>query len=133
MIEKSTLTLHKKMKGALSEMENKRIFQLRDCDQILEQYGILLMKIKGEFEDSFASFSMQTDRLDSLFVRVAPEKEYPQLWELLRIVFILSHGQADVERGFSINKDVIRTNMVEKTIVTHRIVYEGVKVRNVLL
>ena len=98
------------MKGVLSEMENEQIFQLRKCDRILEQYGILLMKIKGEFEESFASFSMQTDRLDSLFVRVVPENEYPQLWELLRLVFILSHGpgQANVEREFSINKDIIR-------------------------
>ena len=45
----------------------------------------------------------------------------------MRIVLILSHGQARVESGFSINSDILIENMLESTIVSQRIVYEGVK------
>ena len=38
----------------------------------------------------------------------------------MQIVFVLSHGQADVERGFSFNKAPLETNMSEMTVVSKR-------------
>lgn len=38
----------------------------------------------------------------------------------------VSHGQASIERGFSINKDVLAPNMLEKTIIAQRLVCDGV-------
>ena len=47
---------------------------------------------------------------------------------MLRNVFsmllILSHGQAQVERGFSTNKLVLDVNMQNETLVTQRIVHD---------
>ena len=39
------------------------------------------------------------------------------------------HGQSDIERGFSVNKDIATANMKEETIVAYRKVYDGVKHR----
>ena len=39
---------------------------------------------------------------------------------VLQIVFVLFHGQAEVERGFSANKAMLQTNMKEVTVVAHR-------------
>lgn len=36
------------------------------------------------------------------------------------MILSLSHGQAAVERGFSVNKDVLQTNMASETIVAQR-------------
>lgn len=43
------------------------------------------------------------------------------------MVFTLSHGQAAIERGFSVNKETIETNMLEMTIVAQRMICDGVK------
>ena len=37
-------------------------------------------------------------------------------------MFSLFHGQSAVERGFSVNKETIDNNMLERTIVFHRII-----------
>ena len=42
------------------------------------------------------------------------------------MVLSLFHGNAYVERGFSINKEVLQNNMIEKSVVARRQVYDGV-------
>ena len=42
------------------------------------------------------------------------------------MIFSLQHGQAFVERGFSINNDILKPNMVERTIIAQRTVYDAV-------
>lgn len=59
-------------------------------------------------------------RLD-IFLRSAM-KPYPELWGFFKKQLILSHGQATVERGFSINKEVESDNILEDTVVTRRLV-----------
>ena len=41
-------------------------------------------------------------------------------------MFTLQHGQAFVERGFSINSDLLKPNMLERTIVSQRIIKDSV-------
>ena len=41
-------------------------------------------------------------------------------------VFILSHGNAGDERGFSINKEYLVPNLIEESLVAQRIVYDNV-------
>ena len=43
------------------------------------------------------------------------------------MLLILSHGQSRVERGFSQNKDIMGTNMQHKTLVSYRLVYDGLQ------
>ena len=47
-------------------------------------------------------------------------------WEFIKMILTLSHGQAAIERGFSVNKNLSSTNMLQKTIVAQRIVCDGV-------
>ena len=39
---------------------------------------------------------------------------------------ILSHGNARVEAGFSINEQILEVNTKESSVVNQRIVYEGI-------
>ena len=39
---------------------------------------------------------------------------------------VLSHGNARVESGFSINDDMLLPNMLSESIIAQRIVYEAV-------
>jgi hypothetical protein len=56
--------------------------------------------------------------------------KYQTLAKLIKNVLIIAHGNADVERGFSINSNVItenRTPLSEASINGLRLVYDGVK------
>ena len=55
------------------------------------------------------------------------------MWELVRLLLTLSHGQAQVERGFSTNKDILSTNMAEESVVACRQVYDGIQSLGVLM
>jgi len=35
---------------------------------------------------------------------------YPKAWSVCELVLLLSHGQASVERGFSVNKELVVEN-----------------------
>ena len=41
---------------------------------------------------------------------------------VVKIILTLSHGQASVERGFSINKLLVKVNMKEEAIVAKKII-----------
>jgi hypothetical protein len=43
------------------------------------------------------------------------------------LVLILSHGNAAVESGFSINKDMLVENLMEDSLIGQRMVYDGIQ------
>lgn len=56
---------------------------------------------------------------------------FKNLAEVLKIIITLSHGQASVERGFSVNKSLLVENLAPKSLIAQRIVYDHMKVSNV--
>lgn len=52
-------------------------------------------------------------------------KEYTQVYSVIKIILIMSHGNAEPERGFSVNKQVLKDNLAEKSLVARRIVYQA--------
>lgn len=67
-------------------------------------------------------------RLDHLWMHeiVPKSKEYDELRALLRMIFILSHGNASLERGFSVNKECLLENLSETSLVAQRQIYDAV-------
>ncbi|KAL2082757.1 hypothetical protein ACEWY4_022575 [Coilia grayii] len=55
-------------------------------------------------------------------------KAYPDLWAFCKKLLLLSHGQASVERDFSVNKEIETENMQEETLVAHRLVCDYVAI-----
>ena len=45
------------------------------------------------------------------------DAKHTKVWEVFRIIFTLSHGQAAVERGFSVNSKLLVENLQEKTLL----------------
>ena len=52
--------------------------------------------------------------------------KYKVFWKVCSIIFVLSHGQSAVERGFSINKELLVENLQEKSLVPQRVVYDHI-------
>ena len=54
-------------------------------------------------------------------------KGFSKLWSFVEKLLLLSHGQATVERGFSINKEVEMSNMEDDTVVSQRLICDYVR------
>ncbi|XP_070176232.1 uncharacterized protein [Littorina saxatilis] len=88
-------------------------------DSIIDQYKEFATEMVGNAE--LRDFDSQTGRLDSLyFSLLALRKEWKDLWCVIRELLMLSHGQASVERGFSVNKEIMTDNMKGRTLVAQR-------------
>ena len=83
--------------------------------------------MKSEFRDDIIDYDCYKSRLDIFMNSIMGGKaNFSKLYYHFKMLFTHSHGQASVERGFSINKDVIDTNMNKKTVVARRIILGGV-------
>ena len=56
--------------------------------------------------------------------------EYQDLWLTMQLLLTLSHGQATVERGFSVNKEVLTSILQEVSLQTIRHVHSSVLAQN---
>ena len=57
--------------------------------------------------------------------------EYEDLWLTVQLLLTLSHGQATVERGFSVNKGVLTTNLKKVSLQAIRPVHSSVLAQNI--
>jgi len=62
--------------------------------------------------------------LDELYFDIVKVPKFKELSSLLTITLSLSHGQADVERGFSLSSGVLQDNITDKSIVGKRLIKE---------
>ena len=51
---------------------------------------------------------------------------YPKVWSVCELALFLSHGQAAVERGFLVNKELVVENQSEQTLAARRIIKDHI-------
>ena len=114
-------------------LSNKHM-QTKDCDQALSQFKEFCDDVVDKKTGDFISFQetrrdgKDADRLDTFYANLlAKEDRYKQLWAAVKLCLILSHGQATVESGFSVNKEILVENQLAETLVAQRRVYDAVK------
>ena len=77
--------------------------------------------------EQMRKFDVNKDRADEFYMNIFSDVlPLAELKEVVKVCLILSHGNASVESGFSINQLILDVNMKEQSLVTQRIVYEGV-------
>ena len=95
---------------------------------MLAEYRKLVSDAKRYHLDKFSSFKITTYRLDSFLFEVLQNlNESQKLWITMQLILTLSHGQARVERGFSVNKDVLAPNLKGTSLVGMRLVHSSVQ------
>jgi len=73
--------------------------------------------------DRFVSFDPVKSRVNIVMHETVAGKDmYSKLWNVVRMLLVLSHGQAAVERGFSINKQAEEVHLQAETFVAKRII-----------
>ena len=71
------------------------------------------------------------DRFDEFyFSSVGCLDEYSQFCKAIKVVLILFHVQASVERGFNINKAMLLPNLMSRSLTSQRLVYNHMKAHN---
>ena len=99
----------------------------KHADEAKKEYFQLISSAQNEYKDAFLSFDEKKSRLDSFFVELMHgNAKYRKCWTVFKIVFILSHGQAAVERGFSVNKELLVENLQQTSLISQRLICDYV-------
>lgn len=97
------------------------------CDETLREFGCFFDHHLMSTSDAFRKFSPQSERLDEFYHELLSNKdEFRHLWEVVKLCLLLSHGQASVERGFSINKEMMVENLKEHSLIAQRLIHDHV-------
>ena len=90
------------------------------------QYREFLKVAIAEKRNDFQNFQKAKMRLDEFYNgHIGKCPAYADIWEVCKMILTLSHGQSAVERGFSVNKEVLQDNMQEKSLVAQRVIYDS--------
>ena len=82
---------------------------------------------KAKLNEKFEKFTENDSRLDDFYYNIiGQDKSYKDLWFVIKIVLIFSHGQASVESGFSISRSIMVENLHEESLVAPRLVYDSI-------
>ena len=78
------------------------------ADEAKKEYDFLLDAAQQEHKDAFLTFDYRKESVDKFIATfVHGNTRYKNCWNICQLIFALSHGQASVERGFSVNKELL--------------------------
>ena len=70
----------------------------------------------------FVNFSREIDRLGHFYFHKMNIENYEELAFVVKLVLTLSHGQASIDRNFSVGKNCEITNMEPESIIGRKFV-----------
>ena len=98
----------------------------QQADSELAQFKKLMSEAKKYHYERFATYSFTQKRLDKFFSKLLENKEeYEQFSTTSKMLLTLSYGQATVDRGFSVNKEVLNPNLQEMGLRAIRLIYSS--------
>ena len=98
------------------------------ADRAKGQFDKFLSSVVRQEKEKLKNFNFRTDRLDDfLYHLIGANEEFKDLWKVCKLVFILNHGQAFCERGFSVNKLTSDVNMGMDSLIAQRLIYDAIK------
>ena len=85
-------------KQVLAKLVDTKWRTAEEADTIFTEYKKFVSDANQFHHKKFAEFSLAKDRLDSFFFEALnSEKTYTNLWNTIKFLLTLSHGQAAVE------------------------------------
>jgi hypothetical protein len=94
------------------------------ADKAKSQYHKLLSSVVRERKPEFFNFIKEDQRLDTFLISCVSGSRFTELAKVFRILLILSHGQAQVERGFSTNGKLIVENQNVESLIAQRVIHD---------
>ena len=82
----------------------------------------------GEYNHYFLDYWKKTNRLDKFLGLYIDRKKFDKSWNICKRTFTLSNVQDVVERGFSVNKEIVE-NLKQKSLISQKMVHDYVAVK----
>ena len=111
----------------LEKLVSSKMILAKEADAAKLEYSNFLTKIVKANKIDFVKFNKSSDRVDLFFGKYINTSEYEQMWCVFKLLLCLSHEQASVERGFSVNSNLLVENMHEDSFIVQRIVHVHMK------
>ena len=115
-----------RFKKVVTQLVSVRRIKESDCDAIIQEYTSFLDNIPAFGSEKFSNFNFSTDRLDELFSTYMNTHPYQKLFKVAQLLLVLSHGQASVERGFSVDKELEVENLANQSLVAQCLVCDHI-------
>lgn len=117
-----------KMKRILEVLVEAHRLKSAECDNVIYQSGQFLDYCSVESDFEHFDPSKPTSRVYKLFYEhMAGNKQPVQVWSVVKLLLLMSHGQATVGRGFSVNKEVAVENLKERSFIAQRIIRDHIE------
>ena len=87
-----------------------------------------ILQIGSNRDEAFIeNFMATTTRLDEFYFKLLDNRpEYAEIWHVIKLILVLSHGKDAVESGFSVNGDMLVENLHEASLVAQQIVFDSI-------
>jgi len=122
MSEMSKEKIQEKWKGLLRCLMELGIMAPQRCDRATTEFKAFIIEDLPQYQAEFRSFSPENDKLDEFYFRKLRLSKYNEVSFVVKLLLTISHGQAAVERGFSNNNDILKTNMSPETVIAKRLI-----------
>ena len=122
MSQENVGVLQSKLKKLLTHLTNIKLFQPQFCDKVTQEFLEFVGHEMKLHSHVFQSFKRDNTSLDVLFFSYTDIVKYKELSTLVKVILTLTHGQAAVERGFSIKNSLSKVNITEQSLLCKKIV-----------
>ena len=120
--------LFERLLGCL--IDAKRVREV-DADLLKKEYSSFITEVVHSNAATLLLFQkydkVKDERIDLFLAAYLKESPYKKLWELVKCLLVLSHGQAGVERGVSVNSEIMAYNFKERSVVALRVTYDHIQ------
>ncbi|GBM09196.1 hypothetical protein AVEN_226703-1 [Araneus ventricosus] len=108
------------------QTKSPRQWQKKGKDQYVSFCSVVKRRHQDEFEN-FLSDECNLELITFTMDYCQRKKKLGRSVAGCKICFIFSHGNASVERGFSVNKTMLVENLKKQSLINHRRAYDGIK------
>ena len=117
-----------KMKRILEILVEAHRLKSAECDELMYQFSQFLDDCADNPDFENFDPSPPTSRVDTLlYEHMADDKQLAKVWSVIKLLLLMSHGQATVERGFSVKKEVAVENLTERYFIAQRIIHDHIE------
>ena len=103
----------------LGNLVSYKQFPSREADATKLEFSTFISTTVKENKDSIVRFDKETDRVDTFIWQFFLDtNKFIMLPKVLKMLMILSHGQATVERGFSVIGKLLVENLHTESFIT---------------
>ncbi|XP_063221071.1 uncharacterized protein LOC134530286 [Bacillus rossius redtenbacheri] len=115
----------KQLTSALEIVLKANLFSATTVERADREYKVLCSQ--PLVMEDLKTYSRSETRLDAFWMKLIDgKKEYENLVPVVKLLLTVSHGNAPLERGFSVNKEILVENMKETSVIAQRRIYDHV-------